>query len=312
MSFAPSGEQFEINYGQQRAVIVEVGGGIRSYTDSGRDVLQPYAVDVMCDGAHGAPLVPWPNRLADGQYTFDGTDYQVALTEPTKSNAIHGFLHWRSWRAVEHDADRVVMGARLFPLQGYPFLLDVRVEYALGPDGLTVTTAATNLGLNALPYGYGQHPYLAPGDDGAVDDCVLQLDAATRITTDAERQLPTGSEPVSGSAFDFREPRRLGDLEIDFAFTGLVRDHNGRAWVRLTGQDDRTAALWVDGAYSFIELYTADTLEASRRRKGLGAEPMTCPPNAFATGRDVIRLEPGESTVATWGALLSPPQPAIP
>lgn len=118
MSFAPSGDQFEINYGQQRVVIVEVGGGIRSYTDAGRDVLQPHAVEAMCGGAHGAPLVPWPTRLADGKYAFDGTDYQVALTEPTKSNAIHGFLHWRPWRAVEYEADRVVMGARLFPQHG--------------------------------------------------------------------------------------------------------------------------------------------------------------------------------------------------
>jgi len=187
MSRVPSGDQFEINYGQQRAVIVEVGEGIRSHTDSGRDVLQPYPVDAMCDGAHGVPLVPWPNRLADGQYTFEGTDYQVALTEPTKNNVIHGFLQWRSWHAVEHDADRVVMGARLFPLLGYPFLLDMRIEYALGPGGLTVTTTATNQGPHALPYGSGQHPYLAPGDDGVIDDCILQLDAATRITTDAKR-----------------------------------------------------------------------------------------------------------------------------
>lgn len=283
---------------------MEVGGGIRSYTDSGRDVLQPYAVDAMCDGAHGAPLIPWPNRLADGRYRFNGTDYQVALTEPTKNNAIHGFLHWRPWQALEHEVDRVVMGARLFPLQGYPFLLEVSVEYVLGSGGLTVSTTATNLGERALPYGCGQHPYLSPGDDGVVDDCTLQLDAATRITTDPERQLPTGTEPVVGTVFDFRTPRKLGDLAIDFAFTDLTRDGDDRAWVRLTGQDDRTCALWVDGSYPLIELYTADTLVGSRRRKGLGTEPMTCPPNAFATGRHVIRLEPGETAVASWGAQL--------
>lgn len=76
---------------------METGGGVRKYTDSGRDVLQPYGRDAMCDGAHGTPLIPWPNRLADGRYRFDETDYQVALTEPTKHNAIHGFLCWRPW-----------------------------------------------------------------------------------------------------------------------------------------------------------------------------------------------------------------------
>ena len=119
MTFSPSGQQFELSDGDQHVTIVEVGGGIRSYRVGDRDVLQPYAMDQMCDGAHGAPLIPWPNRLADGRYRFDGTDYQVSLTEPDKHNAIHGFLHWRPWQPIERGADRVVMAATLFPLQGY-------------------------------------------------------------------------------------------------------------------------------------------------------------------------------------------------
>lgn len=301
----PSGRQVEISLGGQSATIVEVGGGIRRYADSGRDVLQPYDEDAMCDGAHGAPLIPWPNRLADGRYRFDGTDHQVALTEPTKQNAIHGFLRWRPWEVVEHDAHRVMMGARLFPLEGYPFRLDVSVDYALGEDGLTVTTTATNSGNQALPYGCGQHPYLSPGGEGTIDGCTLQLEAGTRISTDAERQLPTGSEAVAGTEFDFREPRKIGDTTIDFAFTDLVRDADDRAWVRLTGHDGQTSELWVDRAYDLVELYTADTLAVPRRRKGLGTEPMTCPPNALATGEGVIRLEPGESTSAQWGVRLA-------
>ena len=72
---APSGEQFEIAYGQQRATIVEVGAGIREYAVGERAVLDPYPLQAPCDGAHGAPLIPWPNRLADGRYSFDGGQY---------------------------------------------------------------------------------------------------------------------------------------------------------------------------------------------------------------------------------------------
>jgi len=183
MPIAPSGEQFEIRSGPQRATIVEVGGGVREYVVGQRRVLDPYPLEAICDGAHGAPLIPWPNRLADGTYRFDGSDHTVALTEPDKHNAIHGFLLWRSWQAVEHETSRVVMRTRLHPLMGYPFTLDVQVAYELGDDGLVVSTTATNLGDRACPYGAGQHPYLSPGH-GSVDDCTLQLDAATRILTD--------------------------------------------------------------------------------------------------------------------------------
>ena len=303
MSFAASGQQFTISADDQHVTIVEVGGGIREYRVGDRDVLQPYPVEQMCDGAHGAPLIPWPNRLGDGRYSFDGTDYQVALTEPDKRNAIHGFLHWRPWQPVERADNRITMAAALFPLQGYPFALDVRIEYRLDRTGLTVSTTATNSGNRPCPYGCGQHPYLSPGD-GLVDDCTLQLQAATRICTDPERELPTGTESVDGTSFDFRTPRQLGDLRIDYAFTGLERDQAGRAWLRLGRPDGHTAELWVDETFPIIELYTADTLSPGRRRRGLGTEPMSCPPNAFQTGQHVIRLEPGQSATTTWGARL--------
>lgn len=303
MQRLPSGQQYRIAHGDQQAIIVEVGGGVREYSQAGRPVLDPYDAASMCDGAHGTPLIPWPNRLADGRYRFDGHDYQVALTEPAKHNAIHGFLRWRPWGAIRHDADRVVLAATVFPETGYPFLLDVAVDYRLTGEGLVVTTTATNAGDRACPYGCGQHPYLSPGS-GLLDDCELELAAGTRITTDEARQLPVGTEHVGGTPFDFRTRRRIGSLPIDFAFTDLARDEEGRAWVRLWGADGRCAELWVDEAYPYLELYTGDTLAPGRRRRGLGTEPMSCPPNAFQSGDGLIRLEPGASVTTRWGVRL--------
>ncbi len=309
MDHLPSGAQFEIVHGEQHATIVEVGGGIRAYDVGGVDVLQPYAVDVMCDGAHGAPLIPWPNRLGDGRYTFDGKDYQVALTEPEKQNAIHGFLRWRPWSCQEHQDALVVMTTTLFPLQGYPFSLDVQVSYRLDETGLSVTTTATNVGDEPAPYACGQHPYLSSGV-GLVDGCTLQLQAATRILTDSQRQLPIGREAVAGTAYDFRDGKEIGELAIDDAFTDLRRDDQGRAWVFLTRVDGRVVGLWVDQAYPVIEIYTGDTLTPERRRRGLGTEAMTSVPNAFQSGDGLIRLEPGDTFSASWGVAMTEPGPA--
>lgn len=308
---APSGLQHTITHGEQRATIVEVGGGVRCYSHAGRDVLDPYPLDAMCDGAHGTPLIPWPNRLEDGRYEFEGRTHQVALTEPGKQNAIHGFLRWRSWSVRERDERSVTMGIRLRPMQGYPFDLDVSIEYRLDDDGLTVATTATNTGTTNCPYGAGQHPYLSPGE-GRIDECTLQIDAATRLLTDADRQLPTGFEEVEATDFDFRSPKRLGDLRIDHAFGDLIRDDRGRAWVSLRGGDTATARTWVDENHGLIQIYTGDTLAPGRRRRGLGTEPMTCPPNALRTGDSVIVLEPSESVTTRWGASLVHDQPPDP
>jgi len=150
------------------------------------------------------------------------------------------------------------MGIYLQPCPGYPFALDVQVQYQLGDDGLSVRTTATNVGDSACPYGCGQHPYLSPGD-GLIDTCRLELAAQTRTVTDRDRQLPSGTESVGGTAFDLRRPRRLGDLTIDYPFTDLDRDSDGLAWGRLDRPDGCTAELWVDRSYSVIELFSADT-----------------------------------------------------
>ncbi len=233
MATPPSGEQFEICQGDQRATIVEVGGGVREYLVGDSPVLDPYSLDAICDGEHGTPLIPWPNRLADGTYHFDHTKYVVPLSEPEKHNAIHGFLARRSWEPIRHETTRVVVGTRLRPLAGYPFALDLRVAYELGDGGLWVSTTATNIGDQTCPYGTGQHPYLSPGA-GRIDNCILELGAATRILTDNERQLPTGTATVEGTDFDLRAGKRLGDQKLDTPFTDLDRDQDGRAWARLT------------------------------------------------------------------------------
>ncbi len=168
---APSGEQHELVWGRQRAVVVEVGGGLRSWDD----VIDGYDAGAMCHSGRGQVLAPWPNRLADGRYAFDGEELQLPIDEISTGSAIHGLVRWASWHAAEREAARVVMEHLLHPRPGYPFSLRLRVEYRLADDGLTVHTTAENVGDRPCPFGAGHHPYLrAP--TGLVDD--LELDGA--------------------------------------------------------------------------------------------------------------------------------------
>ena len=198
--------------------------------------------------------------------------------------------------------DRLLAAAEVI-LGGWPFPLEVTVDYSVGGDGLTVETRAQNLGGSPCPFGCGQHPYLSPGQ-ALLDACTLEFRAGTRILTDAERQLPIGVEPVPGTPYDFGSSRLIGDMAIDAGFTDLERDSADRASVCLGCPDGATVELWADGSYPVIQLYTGDTLAPHRRRRGLAAEPMTCPANALQTGEHLVRLEPGETHVSRWGVRL--------
>jgi len=299
----PSGEQYEISQGNLRAVVVEVGGGLRELTCGDWHVLDGYREDEMCSAARGHPLIPWPNRLRDGWYRWDGEEQQVALSEPSRHNALHGLVRWSRWEPAERARDRLVMSHRLHPQPGYPFLLDLRIEYRLAERGLTATFHAANPGVRALPLAVGVHPYVKLGA-GPIDPDELTIPARTVLQTD-ERQIPTGSLPVEGTDFDFRTPRRIGGMRLDTAFADLERDSEGRATVVQT-RGERSVRLWQDERFTHVMAFTADTLpDPSQHRRSLGVEPMTCPPNSLQTGEGLIRLEPGEEWSASWGIEVS-------
>jgi aldose 1-epimerase len=113
--------------------------------------------------------------------------------------------------------------------------------------------------------------------------------------------IPVGApKDVEGTEYDLRAGRVLGDQTIDIAFTGLERGADGLARVLLAGSR-RSASFWMDDAQPWLEIYTADKVPAASRRRGLGCEPMTGPPNAFASGVDLIRLEPKGEYRGSWG-----------
>ena len=296
---APSGEQIAIVAGDQQAVVVEVGGGLRSYSAGGRELVDGYRPDEMSSSGRGQVLIPWPNRLQDGIYEFDGRHHQLPLNEPERHNAIHGLVRWAAWTVVEREPHRAVMEHVLYPQPGYPFSLRIRIEYRLSHSGLQVRTTAANIGSEACPYGSGAHPYLTLGT-ATIDRLILRVPARTVLQSN-ERGLPISAEAVEGTEYNFRKPRRIGSIALDHAFTNLERDQDGLARVELRDPDRKTQVfLWVDQSYSYLMLFSGDPLPNVRRRS-LAVEPMTCPPNAFRTGDALIRLEPGSSFMGTWG-----------
>jgi aldose 1-epimerase len=294
----PSGNQIELQHGGQRVVVVEVGGGLRTYSIAGTDVLDGYGADELCTAGRGQLLIPWPNRIADGRYAFGGQSFQLPLTEPEACNAIHGLVRWSPWTLAGRTGNRVALEHVVRPQPGYPFPLGLSVEYELSDGGLRVRTTATNLGAEPCPYAFGVHPYLTLGTT-TVDPLELTVHAATVLRSDT-RGIPTTSEGVDGTDLDFRSPRAIGSTKLDNCYTDLARDGDGLARVEL--REPRTGAgltLWFDESHPYVVVFTGDHPEVNRG--GVAVEPMTSPPNAFGSDTDVIRLEPGRSTTGVWG-----------
>jgi aldose 1-epimerase len=295
-----TGAQHELASGDYRAVVTELGAGLRSLSYRDRPVITGYEADQLPPAGAGQLLAPWPNRIDRGQYSFGGASFQLDLTEPARGNAIHGLTRWISWPLIAVADDSVELGLRLLGSPGYPFSLELRARYRLAADaGLHVTITAHNLGTRSAPYGTGSHPYLRAGD-GLIDGCRLRLPAARWLAAD-ERGIPVGEpQPVAGSEYDFTAGREVGGSVLDHAFSELTRDSAGRAWASLASQRTEVA-LWAGPGYRWLQAFTGDPLGPEQRRRAVAVEPMTCPPNAFVSGTDLLTIEPGSAVTHEWG-----------
>ena len=298
-TYPPTGEQFEISHGDQRSIVTGVGATLRSYAVAGFETLDTFPENEKSDVGRGQVLLPFPNRIEDGRYTFEGAEHQLPISEPATNSALHGLTRWLTWTPLRRTPSSVTLHQRLYPQDGYPFLLDLEIEYALSDSGLSVTTTATNFGGTPLPFGAGYHPYFTVGTP-TIDAATLKLPAGTYLETD-DRLIPTGSKSVEGTDLDFREGKEIGDTRMDTCFADVTPDPDGTASIHLTHPNGGPRiTISMDPSHNFIQVYTGDTLAEEDRRRGIAIEPMTCAPNAFNTGAGLRVIAPGDSFTSAW------------
>jgi aldose 1-epimerase len=295
-----SGTQLSIAAAGYTAEIATVGATLRALRQGDRDLVVPFEADQVRPVFRGAVLAPWPNRVVDGRYTFDGQDHELALSEPKRSHALHGLVAWVDFAVGEHEADRVTLTTTVPAQEGYPFRVVVHVEYRLDAEGLHTTVTGTNTGDRPAPWGTGPHPYLSAGA-GSVDDWTLTLPAAEVLEVTEDRLVPTELVPVHDE-FDLRTATLIGPRFIDHAFTGFDRDADGTAAITVTAADGHGVRVAFGPECGWAQVHTADHVVPEYHRSGLAVEPMTCAPDAFNAGEDrgLVVLAPGAAHAAAW------------
>ncbi|WP_300768174.1 aldose 1-epimerase family protein [uncultured Bifidobacterium sp.] len=299
-----SGNQYTIQSGEYQAVIAQQGASLRSLTYQGKNVIVPFDADDMGTTSQGRVLVPFPNRLADGEYTFHGTRHLLPIDEHDRRTAIHGFGHQHLWTLASVEDDRVRLTWRVPCMTGYPFDLVVDAVYEVSASGLALTISAWNHGNADAPWAVGLHPWIANGHDGYGDEidadngrCRITVPARMHVTVN-DRLLPTGTESVEGTAYDLRQPTTLTGRHFDDAWTDLIKDGSGDATATLTRPDGMTVSIQGDSTVTSFQVCTGTGFPAQTRPAGIAIEPQTAYADAFNSGIDLMVVHP-DDTVST-------------
>jgi aldose 1-epimerase len=131
-----TGTQYDIAAGDYEATVTELGAGLRRLRYRGRPLIREYDADTVPPAGAGQLLIPWPNRVDRGRYSFGGTQFQLNLSEPATGNAIHGLTRFANWSAAGREDGRADLRLMLHAQPGYPFCLELTASYQLSATGL--------------------------------------------------------------------------------------------------------------------------------------------------------------------------------
>jgi len=247
----------------------------------------------------GARLSPFPNRVKDGNWTFEGKNYQLDKNFPWENgHAIHGLLFDRVWNQTGFE---VIEDTAWLTLEcsydgshpGFPFAYKAISRYGLSAQAFEVETVVQNTGTYKLPFGEGWHPYFRTGC--AIDTAELQMSPATLQVELDDRSIPTG---VLIPDDDFATPALIGSRNLNTCWK--LAGPGERAEVILRNPASKlTFRYWQkrgDGQYNYIQLYTPPL------RQSLAIEPMTCAPDVLNNQLGLIELYPGQEHRLHFGS----------
>ena len=210
-----------LNNGDSQVLLCpNIGASIARYTWRGHSVLRPAPDEAIAQGLVRQmgvyPLVPYSNRIAQGQLLVGNKAYALRPNFPPEPHAIHGFGWQREWKVAASSADSAHLKLKHLPDVDWPFACEAAQHIQLLPDGLSLTLSVCNLDDAPMPAGLGFHPYF-PAPPGTK----LQADWKGMWKMGAD-SLPTELAGVPPSA-DFSRLRSIDGWKIDNCFTGWGR-----------------------------------------------------------------------------------------
>lgn len=246
-----------------------------------------------------AHLFPWGNRVRDGKYSFQETDYQLSINEIAFNNAIHGLVSFGNFEVVEEEVNEVEAiltlrytyrgGAFGFP---FPFVLDIQHIFS-SDEGLELNYTVKNTGQKAMPMVLGWHPYFKIEGETA-DDWQIEFPATHQYKSDSQM---ISADKVE---VDFKGIIDLRGRTLNAVFA--VKPSSKIEAKLHSPKKNMTLNVWQEGlkgGFTYLVVYIPDA------RDCIAIEPMTGNTDAFNSGDGLLVLEAGKTFEIGCGVFIS-------
>ena len=289
------------------ATLSNVGAALKNLRVNNVDIITPTIGHDLNPYADGIVMAPWANRIDRGKWNLDGEELQLEITDKSLDNAIHGLVNQTVFEVDKQTELSVSLSTRILPTKGYPFDLEVAINYELQHSGIKVTHSAVNRSAAKAPFVVGAHPLFEISGTATEE---LEIKSAVRsVDLVNERKIPIGKQQIFGTEFDITEWRKLSTCDFDHGFSDMVCDDAGLAHHLLRSPRGDQLDIWQDEEFKYAFIFTPTNFHNNADptlRKAIAIEPQTGPANAFNSKEDLIWLEPDQVFEASWGVNFTP------
>lgn len=249
----------------------------------------------------GRFLVPFADRIIGGEYRWQDRPYRLTPNDGETGDAIHGFLYRTPMELRRRTPGSAALSCRLPAQPGYPWEMEVRLDFEALPDGAGIQVAVTNRSDSAAPLTVGWHPYFSP-PGVALDESILQVPASEYLEVDERLRLSGRKPDVEGTAFDFRTARTVGGTQLDVGLVlGSATPPDHLRGVTLSGPAG-SLGLRMGGIFEMVQLFIPPD------RGSIAVEPVSAPGQALVVpGLGLKVIEPGEAVRGTIEVGFAPP-----
>ncbi len=244
----------------------------------------------------GSKLFPFPNRIKDATYNYDGRSYKLFINFPNENNTIHGLVFDKEFEVSdikESDESCCLKLSYSYDQdhEGYPFKFILSISYILDQDGFKFTSHIENKSSTHIPIGDGWHPYFKIGDK-TVDELSIEFPSLYHIKCD-RRGIPIG-EKEKYREFNILKPLKNNTFDNCFelmpnkmAQSKIYDEKEGFGFVVWQNMGKK--------GYNYLQVFTPP------KRNSIALEPMTCIPDSFNNQTGLIQMAPNESIRFNWG-----------
>ena len=233
----------------------------------------------------GAIIGRYGNRIAEGKFTLNGTEYQLATNDG--DNHLHGGVQGfdkKVWQmapfVTENSAGVELTLTSPDGDQGYPGKLDTQVTYTL-TNSNTLDMAFTATTDKPTIANFTQHSYFNLQGKGDILDHKLQING-DRYTPVDGGLIPTGEVvSVKGTPFDFTQPKAIGkDIDAKDKQLSLGQGFDHNFLIKDVPSDDLIEAanvyepktgrtLTVYTVEPAVQFYSGNFLDGSTQQEGM-------------------------------------------